>query len=294
LSKITLFPRFCITRLQLYSENRIFWTMISKKSMILVSIVALLLGLNGYLLLKIYMPGDQKAVLSPADSPQQEAPVEPCKDLSGMVWIPGGTFTMGSPKGVGNTNEYPRHTVTVNGFYIDTTEVTQEKYSRVMGENPSLTKDCADCPVENVTWHDAMAYCRKTGKRLPTEAEWEYACRAGSAADNYWGRDSSEKYAWFRENAQDKIHPVGLKIPNNFGLHDMIGNVWEWCGDWFDSTYYEKSPLKNPHGPDTGMHRVLRGGGWLNNLSTLRSALRDGAVPEDQSDLFGFRCVCSQ
>jgi formylglycine-generating enzyme required for sulfatase activity len=215
------------------------------------------------------------------------------KALSGMVWIPGGRFVMGSPEGVGNTNEHPQHAVIVNGFYMDTTEVTQAEYTRVMGVNPSRFKENAACPVENVTWNDAMTYCRKVGKRLPTEAEWEYACRAGSTTLNYWGGDRNEKHAWYRENSEQINHPmaVGRKKPNKFGLYDMIGNVWEWCSDWFDSTYYEISPLQNPQGPDSGMHRVFRGGSWLNNVATLRSAIRDGAVPEDQSGLFGFRCV---
>jgi formylglycine-generating enzyme required for sulfatase activity len=200
---------------------------------------------------------------------------------------------MGSPEGAGNTNEYPQHAVIVNGFYMDTTEVTQAEYTRVMNENPSHFKECPACPVENVSWDDAAAYCAKAGKRLPTEAEWEYACRAGSTALNYWGGDRNEKYAWFRENSEQKTHPVGQKKPNNFGLYDMIGNVWEWCSDWYDSTYYEKSPLHNPQGPDSTRHRVFRGGSWLNNVATLHSALRDAAVPDDPSDLFGFRCVCS-
>jgi formylglycine-generating enzyme required for sulfatase activity len=213
--------------------------------------------------------------------------------LPDMVWIPDGRFKMGSPEGVGEANEHPQHTVMVNGFYMDTTEVTQAEYAKVMGVNPSYLKECPSCPVENVTWYDAMTYCGKLGKRLPTEAEWEYACRAGSTTMNYWGDDRNEKYAWYRENSEQKSHPVGRKKPNKFGLYDMIGNVWEWCSDCFDSTYYGKGSLQNPQGPDTGMHRVFRGGSFLNNVITLRSALRDGAVPEDQSDLFGFRCVCT-
>jgi formylglycine-generating enzyme len=290
-------------------EDRIFIYMTKKTlsvSAIIIGLSVLLLGLGGYL------PFTKKAALSPVISRQRIVPVtpnkegvgkppesgnpaahSPAKPLSGMVRIPGGKFIMGSPKGVGNTNEHPRHEVVVDSFYMDTTEVTQAEYTRVMGVNPSLTKECAACPVENVTWDDAVTYCRKVGKRLPTEAEWEYACRAGSTTMNYWGDDKNEKYAWFRENSEEKAHPVARKKPNKFGLHDMIGNVWEWCGDWYDSTYYEKSTLQNPRGPDSGMHRVFRGGSYLNNVITLHSALRDGAVPEDQSGLFGFRCACT-
>jgi formylglycine-generating enzyme required for sulfatase activity len=210
----------------------------------------------------------------------------------GMVWIPGGKFLMGSPEGVGNLNEHPQHEVRVDGFYMDTTEVTQKQYKRVMGENPSHFKDCPTCPVENVTWHEARTYCEKMGKQLPTEAQWEYACRAGSASINYWTDTSAQDYAWYRDNSGQKTHPVGQKKPNNYGLYDMIGNVWEWCGDWFDSTYYEKKVSDNPKGPDSDMHRIFRGASWQSDPSVLRSAARDGAVPEDQSYLFGFRCVC--
>jgi formylglycine-generating enzyme required for sulfatase activity len=293
-------------------EDRIFLTM-TKKTLpvpaILIGSVVVLLAVDGYL---IFAKKDRKDSLSPAVSQQHEAQAAPpekrygkptrtpgCGKNSrsttsdGMVWIPGGRFIMGSPEGVGNTNEHPQHAVIVNGFYMDTTEVTQADFSRVMGTNPSVTRDCARCPVGNVTWNEAMTYCNKLGKRLPTEAEWEYACRAKSTTTNYWGNDNAEKYAWFLENSGDKVHPVGQKKPNRFGLYDMVGNVWEWCSDGFDTTYYWNSSFQNPQGPDSGLYRVFRGGSWITNSASLRSAIRDGAVPEDQSQLFGFRCVCT-
>ena len=209
--------------------------------------------------------------------------------FSNMVWIPGGKFMMGSTERVHDENDHPEHTVILDGFFMDTTEVTQTEYARVMGKNPSHFKGCPDCPVENVTWDDAMAYCKKVGKRLPTEAEWEYACRAGSMAINYLDND---KNAWYEDNSEQKTHPVGQKKPNGLGLYDMFGNVWEWCSDWYDSTYYGKSPSHNPQGPDSGMHRIFRGGSWISNGAILHCALRDWGVPDRGDNLMGFRCVC--
>jgi formylglycine-generating enzyme required for sulfatase activity len=211
----------------------------------------------------------------------------------GMRWIPGGTFRMGTTDGEGEFNEHPIHSVTLNGFFMDTTEVTQKENARVMGANPSYFKDCPDCPVENVTWTNAAAYCKKTGKRLPTEAEWEYAARGGSTSLYYWGDDMNGDYLWYTDNSAEKTHPVGLKKPNEYGLYDMIGNVWEWCNDWYDSTYYSKSPAQDPAGPQSARHRVFRGGSWLSNETSLHSAHRDGGVPESRGNLFGFRCAKS-
>jgi formylglycine-generating enzyme len=287
-------------------------------------IIVLLLGINGYFVYTTLVKGGRKSVVDPVSKRQEapqasppaalsqppEAPQEArdqkpistpafnknavhaqTKALPGMVWIPGGKFMMGSPEGAGNADEHPQHPVMVNGFFMDTTEVTQAEYAKAMGVNPSHFKECPACPVENVSWDDAMAYCGKVGKRLPTEAQWEYACRAGSTTMTYWGDDRDEKYAWYENNSGQKTHPVGRKKPNRFGLYDMLGNVWEWCSDWYDSTYYEKRSLRNPQGPDSATHRVFRGGSWANHVSTLHSASRDWAVPEDLSSLFGFRCV---
>ena len=251
----------------------------TKKTLIglsLALIVVLLILCGGYLAYVNFL----KAVPKPS--------------TSGMVWIPGGEFIMGSVERVNDENDHPEHTVIVDGVYMDTAEVTQAEYARVMGKNPSHFKGCPDCPVENVSWNDAMAYCNKVGKRLPTEAEWEYACRAGSMTKSYWGDDMNDALAWYGDNSEEKTHPVGQKKPNNFGLYDMIGNVWEWCSDWYDSTYYNRSPLHNPQGPDTGMHRVFRGGSWSSHAVILNCALRDYGVPESRGSLFGFRCVCSK
>ena len=210
----------------------------------------------------------------------------------GMVWIEGGTFMMGSNDG--GSDEKPVHQVTVNGFYMDKTEVTQAEYERVMGNNPSSFKNCPDCPVESVSWDDAKAYCEKVGKRLPTEAEWEYAARAGSTTKYYWGNGAPDAYAWYDGNSGQKTHPVGQKQPNAWGLYDMSGNVWEWCSDWYNEDYYANSPAQDSKGPSSGTGRVLRGGSWFNLPESLRSANRVRNGPDDRFINNGFRCVRSR
>jgi formylglycine-generating enzyme required for sulfatase activity len=169
-------------------------------------------------------------------------------------------------------NEKPIHTVTITkGYFMGIYEVTQEQYQKVMGTNPSAFKG-SNLPVENVSWNDAVEFCKevseKEGKtyRLPTEAEWEYACRAGTTTKFSFGNSESQLgyYAWYKQNSGDKTHPVGEKKPNAWGLYDMQGNVWEWCLDWYAKNWYSKGPAENPlnerYGDKWG--RVLRGGGW--------------------------------
>ncbi len=217
-----------------------------------------------------------------------------------MVWIPGGTFQMGSPSsesGRGD-DEGPVHTVDLDGFWMGKTEVTQEQYQVIMGSNPSHFKGAKN-PVEQVSWDDAMEFCGKLSQRtgqtftLPTEAQWEYACRAGSQTRFHFGDSESqlEDYAWFAGNSGRQTRPVGQKRPNAFGLYDMHGNVWEWCADWFGD--YTSVRKKNPTGPASGSRRVNRGGGWYGNSGYCPSAHRDRDEPEDRSSFLGFR-VCLQ
>jgi formylglycine-generating enzyme required for sulfatase activity len=215
------------------------------------------------------------------------------KALPGMVWIPGGRFKMGSPEGVGEANEHPQHTVRVNGFYMDTTEVTQTEYSQVMGANPSHYKGCPSCPVDSVSWNEANEYCKRVGKRLPTEAQWEYAARAGTTSNYFWGDEIDGAYAWHFGNSDKKTHPVAQKKPNAFGLYDMVGNVWEWCADWYAEDYYRKAVSNNPTGPDSGRFRANRGGGYGYNREgyILRCAYRNAYMPEYRNVNVGFRCV---
>ncbi len=218
-----------------------------------------------------------------------------------MVWIFPGTFEMGSKAKQGEIDELPLHKVTINGFYIDKYEVTREDFERVMGYNPSKFKGCRTCPVENVSWFEAQEYCYKAGKRLPTEAEWEYACRAGTKTTFHYGNILSSESANFngqkpygnarRGPYKQKPLPVGSFKPNAWNLYDMHGNVWEWCSDWYDVAYYGNSDEKNPKGPKNGQYKVVRGGSWNSDGAGLRSANRISYSPSVRLNTIGFRCV---
>jgi sulfatase modifying factor 1 len=193
-------------------------------------------------------------------------------------------------------NGQPVHEVCVSAFSIDKYEVTQGEYEAQMGSNPSSFSSCGqNCPVEQVSWEQAKEYCLKVGKRLPTEAEWEYASKAGTTTLFYWGDDSTyatvDKYAWFRDNSNAKTHPVGQKQANAWGLYDMSGNVWEWTADWYDKNYYSKSPAQDPQGPTEGVNRVNRGGSWYSYPTSLRTANRNDNLADLQSNNLGFRCA---
>jgi formylglycine-generating enzyme required for sulfatase activity len=203
-----------------------------------------------------------------------------------MVAIKGGTFQMGSKE---SRDEQPIHSVTINGFSIGKTEVTQAQWKSIMGSYPSNFKG-DNLPVENVSWDDVQIFIgklnAKTGKsyRLPSEAEWEYA--AGKIDEISLG-----DYAWYDTNSNKTTHPVGTKQPNQFGLYDMGGNVWEWCNDWYEETYYSKSQPENPKGPSTASSRVRRGGSWLDGPSYCRVAFRGNGTPVIRSYNLGFRLV---
>jgi formylglycine-generating enzyme required for sulfatase activity len=212
-----------------------------------------------------------------------------------FVLIPPGSFMMGSVNGA--ADERPVHQVTISQpFYIGKYEVTQAQWQSVMGKNPSNFKDCGgNCPVEQMSWDDAQSFINKLNEghdgfwyRLPTEAEWEYACRAGTTGDDAGNLDDM---AWYADNSGKRTHPVGQKQANAFGLYDMHGNVWEWCRDWYDANYYVSSPATDPQGPGSGHHRVLRGGSWSNNFYTSRSAIRGDSSPAVRDDYAGFRVV---
>ncbi len=224
------------------------------------------------------------------------------KTVGGMefVYIRGGEFMMGSPDGEGYSNEHPRHLVKVGGFWMGKFEVTQNQYEDIVGNNPSYFKGLfrGSYPVETVSWNDARQFCQKFSQkysvqaRLPYEAEWEYACRAGSTTSYYWGDVFDGNYLWYYGNSGNTTHAVGGKLPNAWGLYDMSGNVWEWCEDWYE-TYYGSSPYENPTGPGSGSYRVLRGGSWDNNDDGSRPAYRDRNDPTGGNISNGFRVVLS-
>ena len=242
-------------------------------------------------------------------------PVAKELDLAGgvkmrFVLIPAGEFMMGSPASEIRPHDYedPQHRVKIlKAFYMGVTEVTQGQWKAVMGTEPWKGTDCpgrtSDSAANYVSWNDATAYLGKLGGRvggtyrLPTEAEWEYACRAGSAGECCFGDDERKlgEYAWYEDNAEDPgkdyVQPVGGKKPNAWGLHDMHGNVWEWCQDWYDEDYYADSPAADPGGPRSGSCRVLRGGWWGGHPTLCRSAHRLGLSPTFTVNSFGFRVV---
>ena len=214
-----------------------------------------------------------------------------------MVKVEGGTFTMGAtPEQGGDADawEKPAHRVTLSGYYIGKYEVTQELWKAVMGSNPSYYKG-DNLPVENVSWNDVQEFLRKlnamTGRnyRLPTEAEWEFAARGGNNSHGYRysGSDNDNNVAWYYEDSG--THVVGTKLPNELGIYDMSGNVWEWCQDWYSSTYYSNSPSKNPHGPTRGSDRVCRGGSWGLNSVYCRVSCRVEYSPDLRQNNLGFR-----
>jgi formylglycine-generating enzyme required for sulfatase activity len=228
-----------------------------------------------------------------------------------LVRIPKGTFMMGSPESEKkrSTTEL-QHEVTISkDYYLGIYEVTQKQFQKVMGKNPSRFQgsefqgDGSNYPVELVTWDDAVAFCerlselpkeKKAGRiyRLPTESEWEYACRAGTKSAYCFGDDPEllGDYAWCGGNSNNRTHPVGEKMQNNWGLYDMHGNVYEWCSDWYGD--YSKGSATDPRGPKVGTFRVLRGGHFYGTY-LCRAAARDGSRPSRPDHFNGFRIAFS-
>jgi formylglycine-generating enzyme len=255
-------------------------------------------------------PKTQSAQLK--ESPSSKPPTT---NAAEMVQIPGGKFMMGDKDEV----DAPPHEVVVSSFLMDRHLVTQEHFQKLMGTNPSRWKGEKN-PVEQLRWSDAVKFCNKrseleglqpcydmttlkcnfdaNGYRLPTEAEWEYACRAGTTTAYFFG-DSPAKvsdYAWFEKNSGGHPRPVGQKQPNPWGLYDMAGNVWEWCNDFYKVDYYQESPRENPRGPNEGQNKVLRGGAWRFSADNCRSGYRYNESPGYSDvcfgyDIYGFRCV---
>ncbi|MDX2495894.1 MAG: formylglycine-generating enzyme family protein [Desulfuromusa sp.] len=216
-----------------------------------------------------------------------------------FVFVRGGCFQMGSNDG--DSDEKPVHKVCVNDYHISKYEITQAQYQKITDSNPSRFKG-DDHPIKFVSWDDAQSYIlqlnTRSGKsyRLPTEAEWEYAARSGGKNEKYAGGNNVDAVAWYAGNSGGKTHPVGQKQPNGLGLYDMSGNVWEWCKDRPDSSYYGKSPRNNPQGSSTGTglnnsYRVTRGGSWCSVPWSLRSTRRSWSRSGDRNCYLGFRLV---
>ena len=252
----------------------------------------------------------------------QPPPVITTKTGVQMVRLPGGWFEMGSAHGA--ADEAPVHRVRVDAFLIDKFEVTQDQFRRLQVPDPSHFKGPRR-PVEHATFAEVVEFCNErsaaeglrpgyrldpergtwacdfdaNGYRLPTEAEWEYACRAGTTTDRFFGAGGErilKRYAWYAANSSKRTHPVGGKQPNAWGLYDMYGNVAEWCNDGYDPNYYRVSPASNPRGPAKARLVVLRGGAWNSKPPRCRSAARAGEDPRFHDvcftkDSVGFRCV---
>ena len=250
-----------------------------------------------------------------AQAPNAAATESRAEASGEMVLMPAGRFMMGDETQVDATP----HEVVISAFHMDKNLVTQEQYEKVMGENPSRWKGTKN-PVEQMRWSDAARYCnarskaeglepcydlqtwecnfQANGYRLPTEAEWEYACRAGTTTAYYFGNDSSKlgDNAWFEKNSGGKPLPMGQKPANPWGLYDMHGNLWEWCNDFYQVDYYQQSPKEDPRGPKAGDTKVVRGGAWKFSDETCRSAYRYNENPGYADvcfgyDIYGFRCV---
>ncbi|MFZ5517076.1 MAG: formylglycine-generating enzyme family protein, partial [Candidatus Zhuqueibacterota bacterium] len=236
-----------------------------------------------------------------------------------MVPVKGGTFEMGDTFNEGDSDEKPVHRVTLSDFCISQTEVTNAQFAAFLNDYGKATNDNGNTliyehgwglrqngnrweaqpgygnyPVVYVTWYGAAQYAKWAGCRLPTEAEWEYAARGGNQSKGYRYSGSNSVYdvAWYDNNASG-THAVAAKQPNELGLYDMSGNVWEWCADWYDENYYEKSPALNPHGATSGSYRVLRGGSWGDSVRVVRCSDRDRNNPDGRYINNGFRVAVS-
>jgi formylglycine-generating enzyme required for sulfatase activity len=257
-------------------------------------------------------PETKKAAPPPASAVPAAKGAEP---LPAMVQIPAGRFLMGDKEEV----DAPPHEVAVSPFYMDAFLVSQEQYQTVMGENPSRWKGGQN-PVEQVRWSDAVKFCNQRsrlegrqpcydlktwqcdfaadGYRLPTEAEWEYACRAGATTAYFFGDNPAKlgEYAWFDQNSGGHPRPSGLKRANPWGLQDICGDLWEWCNDFYKVDYYSAAPRQDPRGPKEGDAKVVRGGAWRFSAESCRSGYRYNEKPGYADvcfgyDIYGFRCV---
>ncbi|HAW52635.1 MAG TPA: formylglycine-generating enzyme family protein [Flavobacteriales bacterium] len=211
-----------------------------------------------------------------------------------MVYVEGGEFIQGS---FAEYDEKPLHSVHIENFFISKYEITQRQWKRIMGYNPSFFNYCDECPVENVSWKDVERFIEELNRqtnlnyRFPSEAEWEYAARGGKNSKKYVfsGSDDPDQVAWYLDNNNQHTRKPGLKKPNELGIYDMSGNVMEWTSDWYSKTYYHDAPYKNPEGPNTGSHKVIRGGSWNNSKKQIRVTNRSYSTLGSKYDDLGIR-----
>lgn len=210
-----------------------------------------------------------------------------------LVFVEGGSFQMGYPK--------MNKSITLSNFFIGETQVTQLLWHHIMGNNPSHFSNCNKCPVENVSWNHTQIFIKMLNQkinknyRLPTDAEWEYAARGGKISKGYIysGSDNLSDVAWYNQKGNNRVRQVAQKQPNELGIYDMSGNVYEWCGDWWESDYQSMTRL-NPKGPKSGYFRVLRGGGWSSNEQSCRCTYRASERPDVRNNCVGFRIALSE
>jgi len=262
----------------------------SKRLLVVVSVLVL----SGVTLAQVALSTPE-----PVDTPPVEVTTLP--DGMEFVSIPSGSFLMGSPAFEADRGcDERQHTVTVESFELMTTEVTQGMWEEVMGTNPAHDYGVGDdYPVYYVTWHDCQDFIDRLNSldtmheyRLPSEAEWEYACRAGTTMAYYWGETMRDEYCWCWDNSDGALHPVGRKLPNAWGLYDMSGNVWEWCQDVYTAEYVE-CPANGAAYIGSGSYRVYRGGGWSLDAQYCRSAFRNVDSPGCSYSSLGFRLARS-
>jgi formylglycine-generating enzyme required for sulfatase activity len=222
----------------------------------------------------------------------------------GMALIKKGCFMMGTNKIYDylsfdpntrerpNDRERPVHEVCLDAFYLDIHETSQKKWEEMKLPNNSVYKGL-NIAVNQVEWEDANGYCKKLGNRLPTEAEWEYAARAGTTTEYPWGDKINRNYVWYGGNSGHTHHPIGTRKPNSWGLYDMMGGVWEWVSDWYGEFYYKMSPMKNPKGPANILSwHVIRGGSWVDDKEFVRTTIRYPGLADNTEDFWvGFRCA---
>ena len=222
----------------------------------------------------------------------------------GMVQIEKGCFMMGTNtlydylahyKDIQerpNDRERPAHKVCLDSFYLDTHEVTQSKWENMNFTNNSVHKG-PQIAVNQIEWNEARKYCTKQGYRLPTEAEWEYAAKAGTTTEYPWGNKINRSYLWYGGNSGSTHYPVGTRKPNQWGLYDMLGGVWEWVSDWYGEFYYKNSPINNPKGPLNILSwHVIRGGSWIDDKQFVRTTIRYPGLADNTDDYWvGFRCA---